>query len=54
MELCSNGHDEVCYDCKECPVCEMEASKDKRINELEKEVSNLENDIYELQKQLPA
>lgn len=23
MDLCSNGHKEVCYDSNECPVCRM-------------------------------
>jgi len=23
MNLCSEGHDEVCYESKNCPVCEL-------------------------------
>ena len=23
MELCSSGHDEVCYDGRKCPACEL-------------------------------
>jgi len=36
MELCSNGHDEVCYDCRECPVCTAQ-----------EEIDSLEEDLQE-------
>jgi hypothetical protein len=25
MTLCSDGHDEVCYECRRCPVCVAKA-----------------------------
>ncbi len=44
MKLCSNDHDEVCFDGWKCPVCdredEMEALK-KRVDELEIECTGL-------------
>jgi len=45
MELCSNGHGEVCYETDECPACEI-------INNLEEEVAGLEDDIANLQNEL--
>ena len=31
MKLCSNGHDEICYDARECPCCELQVQlKDLR------------------------
>ena len=31
MNLCSDGHDEVCYDVRKCPVCRaMEATGAER------------------------
>jgi transcription initiation factor IIE alpha subunit len=41
MELCEDGHDQVCFDGLKCPVCE----------EL-KTVSNLEDKIYDLEKEI--
>lgn len=28
MNLCSSGHDEVCYDGRTCPVCEAIGERD--------------------------
>jgi hypothetical protein len=25
MNLCSDNHDEICYECKKCPMCELMA-----------------------------
>ncbi len=37
MNLCSDGHEEVCYESNGCPVCGMEAE----ISALEDEVNDL-------------
>lgn len=39
MHLCDDGHGEVCYDGRDCPVCE----KMEEIKILEKKVEELEN-----------
>jgi len=45
MNLCSNGgHEEVCFESNNCPVCEsLETVKDleKQIEKLEREVASL-------------
>ena len=41
MNLCSDGHDEVCYDGRDCPVCEKI-----------KEISDFEDEIYDLKEQI--
>lgn len=50
MYICSNGHDEICYDQRDCPLCK---EKDNEIEELicnsnksEDEVDNLRDKIY--------
>ena len=43
MELCSNGHYEVCFDVSNCPACELEEA----IAELEEKISDLENELEE-------
>lgn len=55
MELCSNGHPEICYTDRSCPLCvlqdratmEEESAKDK-ILDLENKIEELENQIENL------
>jgi hypothetical protein len=56
MNLCSDGHDEVCYEGRECPVCklreEMQSDIDMHITEkkaLQTEVDSLDSELSELQ-----
>ena len=44
MNLCNDGHDEVCYEGRNCPACvEIEERKDR-----EKENEKLQAEIDEL------
>ena len=54
MKICSAWHDEVCYDGRNCPVCDAINIRDERIYELNQEVESLttdleaaRNDLYE-------
>ena len=55
MELCSSGHDEVCYESRTCPACEI---KDKlndarmEVTALQKAVEGLEDRVDELSSEL--
>jgi len=45
MTLCCHNHEEVCYECKNCPVCEKidEAVElEKTIKDLVEQITNLE------------
>ena len=44
MNLCSDGHDEICYEVRLCPVCESM----KEIDRLERETEVLRDEIREL------
>jgi len=45
MNLCSDGHDEVCYEGRKCPACfEIEIKKDA-INGLDNLSKRLERDL---------
>jgi len=48
MEMCEDGHDQVCYDSRNCPVCE----EIKRYSDLEDENYNLKEKIEELENTL--
>lgn len=45
MNLCSDGHEEVCYECRQCPVCE----KIDEIGDLENEIADLEQQLKDAQ-----
>lgn len=44
MELCEDGHDQVCYDGRNCPVCE----ELKKSSDMEDKIYDLEEEIKEL------
>jgi hypothetical protein len=44
MNLCSEGHDDVCYEGKLCPLCEMREG-------LKRDIEHLEHDIKLLEKE---
>lgn len=54
MELCSDGHDEVCFEQRDCPVCEWKDKVDgleELIQNLEQQLSRYEDRISELESQ---
>ena len=44
MKLCNDGHDEVCYEGRDCPVCEQV----KTISDLEDKIFDLNEEIKKL------
>lgn len=55
MELCSDGHEEVCYDGKHCPACVALQENDElgaEVDELKGEIKVLESNVDSLQKEL--
>lgn len=49
MDLCSNGHEEVCYEGRQCPACEL---YDETKKEYDAEFEKLEDQISELKEEL--
>ena len=51
MDICSDGHEEVCYEVEECPMCGM-IQKNEELeldNEgYEKEIETLKDEIADL------
>ena len=55
MDLCSERHDEVCYDGRTCPVCDAKAETEKQVAESDKqynEITDLKAENGNLQDQL--
>jgi uncharacterized protein YceH (UPF0502 family) len=51
MELCSEGHDEICYDEKSCPACDLKNDRDyfeAEVSKLEQKITELEDKIVKL------
>jgi len=38
MNLCSDKHEEVCYESRDCPVCDVRDDLEDVIKNLEKEI----------------
>jgi len=45
MNLCSDTHEEVCYEGRKCPMCEMI----QKVTDFEDEIFGLKEKIEELQ-----
>lgn len=52
MELCSCGHEEVCFDGRNCPVCILIKEHEDKEKELESKINDLENEINDLENEI--
>lgn len=52
MNLCSNRHEEVCHEGRDCPVCSLRDDKNYEINELRAKIEELEEKVDELENQI--
>ena len=43
FSLCDDGHEEVCYYCRDCPVCEIKRNYDAIESELESAKEKIES-----------
>ena len=48
MELCDNGHEEICFSVDTCPACEL----NDQVTELESQKEELEDKVNELDSDL--
>jgi hypothetical protein len=53
MNLCSDGHDEICHEGRKCPVCELIKEHEKNAEVLEDKITGLESEIEDLKGQIP-
>ena len=52
MELCAEGHEEVCYEARTCPACEAIQEKQNSIDDKDAEIKDLKNQVEDLEEQL--
>ena len=48
MILCDDGHDEICYECRDCPLCKEIAE----IECLEYDIEELKDIVCELEREI--
>ena len=48
MNLCSDKHEEVCFESKVCPVCDVRDDLQDTIDDLEKQVASLTDEVDSL------
>jgi hypothetical protein len=44
MNLCNSNHEEICFEGRKCPICELLGEKDAQIAALEEKVAELESE----------
>ena len=49
MDICSNGHDEVCYEGRKCPVCELKNDLQYQIDEMQKIIDRQEVELEKME-----
>lgn len=49
MNLCSDSHQEVCFEGRSCPVCSLRDELEERITDLEEDVKRLEREAQEIE-----
>lgn len=48
MKLCSDEHEEVCYEGRQCPACTVKEELGAEIDQLNKQVIDLKDQLREL------
>ena len=44
MEICSDGHGEVCYEGRRCPACDLQLDMQGEIDDLKDQINQLESE----------
>lgn len=49
MNLCSDGHEEVCFEGRDCPACTIREELQPEIDALKEKVESLEDEINSME-----
>lgn len=52
MNLCSDGHEEICYEANTCPLCYFIKEKDESERDLERTIIDLTDERDSLSREL--
>ncbi len=52
MDLCSDGHEEVCFETRECPACAAIGEKQSEIDDMKSELKEVKAERDDLAKAL--
>ena len=52
MNLCDDGHDEVCFDSRHCPVCEIIKDNKDYVERLTQDNEDLRRDLADCETEL--
>lgn len=52
MNICSQGHDEICYEGRDCPVCDLMSDYKYEIDGHIEIIDKLNNEITDLKKEI--
>ena len=47
MNLCSDDHEEICFESRKCPMCELKMSFKEENDELQAEIDDLKKQLSE-------
>lgn len=49
MKLCAYGHEEVCFEGRNCPVCDIRSDLNAQIEDLNSQIEDLSKENCEMQ-----
>lgn len=49
MNICHDGHEEICFEGRKCPFCDELATKEAEIDRLNEDIDDLKNEIRSLE-----
>jgi hypothetical protein len=49
MILCSEGHDEICYEGRSCPACELKDNLQYQIDEMQKIIDRQQIELEKME-----
>ena len=52
MNLCSENHDEICFDGHRCPMCVMRDDMQVTLDNRDKTISYLQSDVKDLEEEV--
>lgn len=52
MNLCSDNHEEICFESRKCPMCAQKEEHEEAIREMDRKLEKATEEISELESRL--